>query len=54
MRAWGQFIVDADHSLQEQTVILVQDHDEWVLVIDSDEDEPEWAWKDIDAAIQEL
>jgi hypothetical protein len=40
--------------MQEQTAVLIQDHSEWVLVIDSDDDEPERAWKDIDAAIQEL
>ena len=40
--------------MQEQTAILIQDHGEWILIIDSDEDEPERAWKDLDAAIEEL
>ena len=39
---------------QEQTALLVEDHGEWVLVIESDEDEPEQAWKDLNTAISEL
>ena len=46
--------VEPRNKLSEQTAILVHDHGEWVLVIDSDEDEPERAWKNADAAIQEL
>ncbi len=43
-----------DNPCAEHTAILVEDHGEWVLVIDSDDDEPERAWKDLDAAIREL
>jgi hypothetical protein len=31
------------HSMSEQTAVRVQDHGEWILVVDSDEDEPERA-----------
>ena len=40
--------------MQEQAAILAQDHGEWIFVTDSDEDEPERAWKDLDAAIKVL
>jgi hypothetical protein len=40
--------------MQEQTAILAEDHGEWVLVIESDEDEPERAWNTLDAAMKEL
>jgi hypothetical protein len=40
--------------MSEQTAILIKDHGEWVFVIDSDDDEPERAWKDSGAAINEL
>jgi len=38
----------------EQTAILAHDHGEWIFVIDSNRDEPERAWKDIDEAFEEL
>jgi len=40
--------------MPEQTAILIHDHGEWFLVVDSDDDEPERIWKDLDAAIEEL
>ena len=40
--------------MHEQTALLALDHDEWVFATDSDEDEPERAWKDKDAAMEEL
>ena len=40
--------------MQEQTAILVEDHGEWILVIESDDDEPERAWKSLDDALKEL
>ena len=40
--------------MKEQTAVLILDHGEWILVVDSDEDEPERAWKDPDDAIREL
>ncbi len=40
--------------MQEQTAILILDHGEWVCVEDDDDDEPERAWKDSDAAMEEL
>jgi hypothetical protein len=40
--------------MQEQTAILIQDQDEWFLFIDSDDEEPDGAWKDVDSAIEEL
>jgi hypothetical protein len=40
--------------MQEQIAILVLHQHEWVLVIDSDEDEPERSWKSLYAAMDEL
>jgi hypothetical protein len=40
--------------MREQTAILAHDHGEWIFVIDSDDDEPERAWKDLDAAMETL
>jgi hypothetical protein len=40
--------------MREQIAILAKDHGEWIFVIDSDEDEPERAWKSCDTAIKEL
>ena len=40
--------------MSEQTAVLALDHSEWILVVDSDEDEPERAWRDPDDAIREL
>jgi len=40
--------------MKEQTAILVNDPGEWVFVTDSEEDEPERAWKDLEAAMEEL
>jgi hypothetical protein len=40
--------------MRAQTGLLAQDHSAWILVTDSDEDEPERAWKDLDAALKEL
>jgi hypothetical protein len=42
------------HSMQEQIAILAHDHGEWIFVSDSDDDESERAWKNPDAAIEEL
>ncbi len=38
--------------MQEQTAVLVQHQNEWLLV--TDDDEPERAWEDLDAALGEL
>jgi hypothetical protein len=38
--------------MQEQTSVLVQHQDEWVLV--TDDDEPERAWQNLDAAQEDL
>jgi hypothetical protein len=40
--------------LTEQIAILTRHLNEWVLIIDSDECEPERAWKDSEVAIHEL
>ncbi len=40
--------------MQEQTAVLVEDHGKWILVIDSDDNEAERSWQDIDAAMAEL
>jgi len=40
--------------MKEQTGLLAEDHGEWVFVTDSEEDEPERAWKDLDVAMEEL
>jgi hypothetical protein len=37
-----------------QIVILMEDHQEWIFETDSDENEPEQMWKDLDTAIEEL
>jgi hypothetical protein len=35
--------------MAEQTAILAEDHNEWILI--TDDDEPEKTWKDFDSAI---
>jgi hypothetical protein len=40
--------------MELQTAMLVEDHGDWILVIESDDDEPEREWKNLDAAIREL
>lgn len=40
--------------MSEQLAILTHDHGEWIFMTDSEEDEPERAWKDVDAALEEL
>ena len=40
--------------MREQTAILAQDHGEWIIVVDSDDDEPERTWKNVDEALEEL
>ena len=40
--------------MSEQIGLLALDHGEWIFVLDHDEDEPERAWKDQDAALEEL
>ncbi|MEJ2109934.1 MAG: hypothetical protein P8Z37_08480 [Acidobacteriota bacterium] len=40
--------------MSDQTATLIEDHGEWVLIIDSDEDELERAWESLDAAVEEL
>jgi hypothetical protein len=40
--------------MQEQTAVLVEDHGEWVLVIDDDDDEAEQVWQSVEAAMEEL
>jgi hypothetical protein len=54
---WNRDTVDTEIGfipMREQIAILAYDHGEWILVIDSDDDEPEQAWKCLDAAIEEL
>jgi hypothetical protein len=38
--------------MEEQTAVLVQHQNKWVLV--TDDDEPERVWQDFDAAMEEL
>ena len=40
--------------MHEQSRLLAEDHGEWVFVTDSEEYQPERAWKDLDAAMEEL
>jgi hypothetical protein len=38
--------------MQEQSAILVEDHDEWIFV--ADDHEPDRVWKSFDAAMKAL
>jgi hypothetical protein len=40
--------------MRDQSAILAPDHGERIFVPDSDDDEPERAWKSYEAAIKEL
>ena len=54
---WNRDTVDTEIGfipMREEIAILAHDHGEWILIIDSDDDESERAWKDLDAAMEEL
>ncbi len=40
--------------MQEQTAIPVRHQDEWILVIDSDDEEPERVFKSVKQAMEDL